>query len=152
MAQFNSVHPLVIDILEWLYLLRNRGKNVEFCWVPAHVGIGGNEKADALAKEALGIDPRNNIALPVKDIYPIIRSVLQDVWNFSWELENQKMKDIANTSRPWKYPDLPRNKEVILCRLRIGHTRFTHGFLMCGEPQPFCDDCLVPLTVKHFYA
>ena len=25
----------------------------------------------------------------------------------------------------------------------------THGFLMAGEHQPFCDDCLVPLTVRH---
>ena len=44
---------------------------------------------------------------------------------------------------------MPRKKEVILCRLRIGHTRLTHGFLMSGEHQPFCGDCLVPLTVRH---
>ena len=37
----------------------------------------------------------------------------------------------------------------MLCRLRIGHTRLSHGFLMEGGPQPFCEDCLVPLTIKH---
>ena len=25
----------------------------------------------------------------------------------------------------------------------------THGFLMSGDHQPFCEDCLVPLTVRH---
>ena len=44
---------------------------------------------------------------------------------------------------------MSRRKETALCRLRIGHTRFTHGFLMSRDPPPFCDDCLVPQTVKH---
>ena len=36
---FNSKHPLVLKILEWLYLIIQRGCAVSFCWVPAHVGI-----------------------------------------------------------------------------------------------------------------
>ena len=59
------------------------------------------------------------------------------------------MNEITKSVRPWKHYPMTRKKEVILSRLRIGHTRLTHGFLMCGEPQPFCEDCLVPLTVQH---
>ena len=44
---------------------------------------------------------------------------------------------------------MTRRDEVILCRLRIGHTRLTHGFLMSRDNPPFCDDCLVQLTVRH---
>ena len=44
---------------------------------------------------------------------------------------------------------MERRKEAALCRLRIGHTRLTHSFLMSGDPIPYCEDCLVPLTVKH---
>ena len=59
------------------------------------------------------------------------------------------MKEIATTTHPWKYEFMPRKWEVIMCRLRIGHSRLTHGHLMSGEHQPYCDDCLVPLTIKH---
>ena len=44
---------------------------------------------------------------------------------------------------------MDRRKETALCRLRIGHTRLTHGFLMSRNPPPFCEDCIVPLTVRH---
>ena len=47
---------------------------------------------------------------------------------------------------------MPRRQEVMICRLRIGHTRVTHSYLMNREVEPFCDDCLVPLTVKHLLA
>ena len=30
-----------------------------------------------------------------------------------------------------------------------GHSRITHGFLMANEHQTHCDDCIVPLTVRH---
>ncbi|MPC19957.1 hypothetical protein E2C01_012887 [Portunus trituberculatus] len=34
-------------------------------------------------------------------------------------------------------------------RLRIGHTYLTQRYLLTRDPQPYCDDCLVPLTVRH---
>ena len=82
-------------------------------------------------------------------MFPVIRSAVLDSWKFTWELENQKMKEIANSIFPWKYSSMTRQREVILSRLRIGHSRLTHGFLMSGDHQPFCEDCLVPLTVRH---
>ena len=149
LGQFNSVHPIIIEILEWLYLIENRGKIVKFCWVPAHVGVEGNEKADSLAKQAIDAVAIINISLPVRDMYPTIRSIIEDVWKFYWELENPKMKEVTNSTHPWKYINLKRHHEVLLCRLRIGHTRLTHGFLMSGEPPPVCEDCLVQLSVRH---
>ena len=34
-------------------------------------------------------------------------------------------------------------------RLRIGHTRVTHKYLLSGDSQPLCDKCQCSLTVKH---
>ena len=148
-GHFNSVHPIIIEILEWLHLLKIGGSNVSFCWSPAHVGVAGNEAADSLAKTAANRSDITRCPLPAKDMYPVIRSKILDSWKFSWELETQKMKEIAESIFPWKYSTMTRQREVILSRLRIGHTRMTHGFLMSGDHQPFCEDCLVPLTVRH---
>ena len=45
----------------------------------------------------------------------------------------------------------PRHQTLRHCitGLRIGHTRLTHGYVMSRDYQPCCDDCLVPLTVRH---
>ena len=42
-----------------------------------------------------------------------------------------------------------RAEEVSLCRLRIGHTYATHGYLVCGEERPSCSRCGRTLTVRH---
>lgn len=148
-GHYNSVHPIIIEILEWLHLLKISGHNISFCWSPAHVGVAGNEAADSLAKAATNSSDVTRCQLPANDMYPVIRSAILDSWKFTWELENQKMKEIASSIFPWKYSSMSRQREVILSRLRIGHTRLTHGFLMSGDHQPFCEDCLVPLTVRH---
>ena len=43
-----------------------------------------------------------------------------------------------------------RREEVVLTRLRIGHTRLTHSYLLKREDRPFCVSCNEPFTVKHF--
>lgn len=147
---FNSTQPIVLEILEWLHLQQCRGKNIAFCWVPAHVDIIGNEEADILAKNAAKDLIPGRYPLPCRDFFPGIRKSLQHSWQLKWDSTVcNKMKEIATTIKPWKYTNMSRRQTVILCRLRIGHTRITHGFLMAGDPQTYCQDCLVPLTVKH---
>ena len=151
LSSFNPIHPLVLEILEWLFLLQHKQKVVRFCWVPAHVGVVGNELADQLAKSGVSRIPVNR-ALPCSDYVPEIKQNMKSVWQFHWTLEiGNKMREITDTINPWTYTCRERQQETTLCRLRIGHTRLTHGFLMNGNPQPFCEDCLVPLTIKHIF-
>ena len=44
---------------------------------------------------------------------------------------------------------LSRRDSVLLNRLRIGHTRLTHSFLLSVDDIPECGTCQCPLTVKH---
>ncbi|MPC88050.1 hypothetical protein E2C01_082940 [Portunus trituberculatus] len=50
----------------------------------------------------------------------------------------------------WTYSHVrDRRAQTLLARLRIGHTYLTQRYLLTRDPQPFCDDYLVPLTVRH---
>ena len=57
-------HPLVLDVLEKYSALIN--KTVLFCWVPSHVGIRGNELADAAAKAALNETHNHDITILIQ--------------------------------------------------------------------------------------
>ena len=53
---------LLVAILDQNYLgqanytvVAKNGKNIVLCWIPSHVGILGNVKADSAAKSALFI-------------------------------------------------------------------------------------------------
>ena len=43
-----------------------------------------------------------------------------------------------------------RREDVVLTRLRIGHTHITHSHLLKRVEQPQCVSCNEPFTVKHF--
>ena len=147
---FNTNNPLALKAQEWLYILGLKGITVKFCWVPAHVNISGNEKADKLAKSAaVELLPRS-CPIPSQDFSCGIKTGIRKLWQEIWEsVAPNKMREITSKTLPWKYDDMPRKWERVLCRLRVGHTHLTHGFLMSGEIQPVCEDCLVPLTVRH---
>ena len=52
----NCNHPFIQDILELFNDCLSVNKKVVLAWVPSHVGIKGNEKADELAKQALNFN------------------------------------------------------------------------------------------------
>jgi len=45
--------------------------------------------------------------------------------------------------------NMSRYDSVLLNRLRIGHSRLTHSYLLCDDDPPTCQSCGIPLTVKH---
>ncbi|XP_066965476.1 uncharacterized protein [Macrobrachium rosenbergii] len=150
LVHFNPTNPLVLKILEWLVVIEYRVIRVEFCWVPAHASVPGNEEADKLTKTAaVELLPRRYPILH-SDFWPNIRRSLCDIWQQRWDsVDQNKMREIKSVKSPWKYNFMSRRWETALCRLRIGHTRLTQEFLMTGRPCPYREDCLVPLPVKH---
>ena len=51
-------HQYFLDILFSYYYVSNQGKIVNFCWIPSHIGIYGNDEADTCkaAKSALDFE------------------------------------------------------------------------------------------------
>ena len=44
-------NPLIIKLMNRLDLMSN-SKGIMICWIPSHIGVRGNEKADSAAKSA----------------------------------------------------------------------------------------------------
>nr|CAH7746959.1 unnamed protein product [Callosobruchus chinensis] len=60
------------------------------------------------------------------------------------------MKQIKPTILKQIYPKgLSGKEQVLLCRLRIGHTNVTHAHLLNRNPTPRCLRCNEVLTVEH---
>ena len=156
LKQFMPLHPLVQEVQDWLVLLHSRKRiKMRFCWVPAHVGISGNEQADKAAKEAIELQSHSVFDLPYRDLKEKINQYVRNKWQITWDglTDNLKLKAIKPLVRKWNSSNHPdRRTSIILTRLRIGHTHITHNFLMkSGEDRqiPICEACQANLSVKH---
>ena len=151
---FNSFHPLIQKVQEWLFWISCRRKSVHFCWVPSHVGIHGNEVADAKAKDASVSAEVVFKKVPPSDLKRPIRSYILRKWQERWSspllANNKKYKSIRSQVVPWPSSfNACRRVEVILTRLRIGHTYLTHNFILEGSSVPECVHCGCVLSVEH---
>ena len=149
----HSTNPLVCKIQNWLFYLSTRHKSVRFCWVPSHVGIPGNEQADTLARyAAMSTSPQQRFShIPATDYYPHFKTFLYTRWQSFWSrLHNNKLHTVKPSISSWSAPfHKNRRWETALARLRIGHTRLTHAYLMSRSDPPLCPLCNVPLSVPH---
>ena len=70
-------------------------------------------------------------------------------WQLKWNATQGKLKQIRPGIEPWPL-ELNRRGQVLITRLRIGHTRITHDYLMTRGRPPECPRCPTTiLTVKH---
>src|SRR5436190_5870140 len=143
-------HPIIRNIRTSLYNLQIQGTKVVLMWVPGHVGIGGNEIADRAAKESLGLIPFTRRIIAT-DTTSVVKDKLKGAWHHEWRnVQNNKLRQIKDNVHVWETSVRKcRREEVVLCRLRIGHTLLTHGHLMNQSDPPICDRCNCAITVKH---
>ena len=126
-------------------------KTVIYCWIPSHIGIYGNEKVDKNAKESLNLEV-TDFKIPFNNFKPFINKYVCDKWQTLWnETPFNKLKEIEPIVNHHRLvPKLSRREEIVLARLRIGHTRLTHSCLLKREERPYCIGCDTPFTVRHF--
>lgn len=106
--------------------------------------------ADRLAKEAVTATENIQPIHLLSDIKNIIKSKTIHLWQTMWTEEESKLKNIkpiVNQKLPLPFK---RREQVILSRLRIGHSKLTHEHLLKKTPPPMCDVCEnIPITVTH---
>ncbi len=142
-------NPLVRRLLE-LHHEISKSKHIIFCWVPSHVGIKGNETADRAAKAALD-SPVSDPKVPASDWLPKSSLYIKTERKKQWDnIQTNKLKEIVpDLTEHHQLHCTKRRDEVVLTRLRIGHTRLTHAFLLKGEIPPECIGCNTSFTIKH---
>ena len=143
-------HPLVCDIYQRLSNLDRAGKRVTLCWIPSHVGISGNEAADAAAKRAAKRPCLRRFPLPARYFFPGSIPFFVEPLARSMSHSHSKFFEIKPMLSAWQSSyRKSREEEVTLCRLRTGHTYATHSYLFLGAERPVCLGCGSSLSVKH---
>ena len=150
---FNPQHPVIRAIQENIHFRSLQNIKISLCWTPGHVGIEGNEIADRNAKKAALDKNSKSYKTYYKDSKKYFKEILDKLWRDQWiSLQNNKLREIKTTVVPFNNStQKKRSHEVTLCRLRNGHTRLTHGYLMSNQPPPECDVCHTRVTVKHIF-
>ena len=148
--KYYNKDPLVLKIH---IAIHNSNRNINLCWVPSHCGVPGNEAVDHAARTAALEQNTINIPIPRSDIKALIKAESIRRWRSQWQAipENdnklRKIKADVSPLRNSLFED--RLWERVVCRIRVGHTALTHGFLMSNDPPPECQTCHVQLTVYH---
>lgn len=124
-------------------------KRVNIIWTPSHCGIRGNEEADKLAKLPVQ-DLQEEPLFLHQDILHTLKQSMKETWQRHWDSQTNKLRIIEPTISYTPLPNLTRHEEIVIRRLRIGHTHLTHDHIFTKEEPPVCDPCYsVPLTVEH---
>ena len=147
-------HPVIRYIVHKLNVLKETGVNVEICWIPSHVGIKGNEAADQKAKE---VAKRRAELVPIhyEDYFSILRTKLDEKKkeNYRTHPRLTRLRQINPNPSPWPTnTNINRHEEIVLNRIRLGHTNLTHSYLMENINPPICHFCNnSTLSILHIF-
>ncbi|KAF0710582.1 RNase H domain-containing protein [Aphis craccivora] len=131
-------------------LLNSNNQIATLLWIPSHVGIPGNETADMYAKRVITSPDAISVqTCSLSDIKGVIQSLTLQKWQYRWSSSQTKLNEIRLSINPWPTYLTIRRHEVIINRLRIGHTWLTHRHLMIRDDPDPCTKCGEALTVKH---
>jgi hypothetical protein len=134
-------------------LVGSTSQKIEIMWIPSHVGLSGNEKADALAKK--GSCERKNCKTQMDrdDIKNLIKRKIKENQIKLIERNNpqNRIYKLKKKSEDWKELKLMNRKDAtIITRLRIGHTKLTHKHIFEKTEKPKCS-CNEIVTVDHLF-
>ena len=144
--------PLGIAIWQSLKELATNGRTIHLQWVPSHCGIQGNERVDAIAKEASEMD-QETAAVDVRTVHRaaarFARARTIQAWPAGW------YRALMGSRLPPGVTGGDRASAVEVHQLRAGHwpgsTQWRHrvgqsGTRLCAQcSDPRCSAALCPV-------
>lgn len=152
LKDIHSKNNIVIKIRT--ILTETFNTNCSFLWVPSHLSIEGNEKADILAKNSLNQSVCESFSFQHQDYKPFFKKYVFELWNDMWRDDNNnqnKLFSIQNTvKKTIEISSLNRKDYQKLIRLKTGHYLFTHKHIIEKTQPPICN-CGAELTIAHLF-
>ena len=146
-------NPIIQNIIEMNVKLKDLKKDVWISWIPAHIGIKGNEEADSAAKLACCNNTSTTSDKPVvsKDLQNFLVKAITETWNEEWKNSRfTKLHEIRNSTNDYNPAlALSRRDQTVLTRTRIGHTNWSHSHLLYKSEPELCENCGISNSIKH---
>ena len=140
-------------LIKWIYNVINKcpTDKIVIEWIPSHVGIQGNEKADKLANECCKLKATNDIPLPSSEIRSKVRHHYQTVWQNQWSLKSLNLVSFKKNIGDIAYSDLPRRIQIVITRIRLNTTLLTHQHHFNSTEPPQCHLCSCKISLTHLF-
>ena len=111
-----------------------------------------NERPDQLTKVTLDHDIDTMADVHYADLKPLVNSYIQQLVQIEWDVavHGRDLYLLKPTlGRPKKFQHLNRAEEVVITRLRIGHTKATKARILSRGLPTTCHHCGKILTIDH---
>jgi hypothetical protein len=112
----------------------------------------GNERADEAAKNALEEEINDRELYPPENLINWIKKTNQRTdKKGGHNAQGENTMKLRKETIEWKddSTNLSRKEQMVVSRLRTGHTRATHRHVIEKTPSPECPFCGVSLTTEH---
>ena len=149
-----AYRELVINIQSQILRLEGM-KDIIIQWVPGHADIAGNEVADKGAKHALQSPTITRLTIPETVYKKIIQQAAERTWSEAAlrAISSTHLGRIRSDTLPHPWASSKnRRVDVVLTRLRIGHTALkAHLFQIGLEPSANCEWCGEEEDIRHLF-
>jgi len=153
----HSSNPIVQRILILLHSLSSSSSSYAFLWIPGHINLSDHDAVDFAVNQSLLLTKITDLSLsPAYDLRTYYRSFITSSWHNTWHTQPlTKLRLVKRTQTPWSFSNRTScHEDIIASRLRIGHTRLTHSYLLVAlYSPPLCRYCHADeITVPHFFS
>lgn len=154
-GQSETRQDIVLEIVLLASNLMKSGVGITFVWVPAHIGVLGNEMADKCAKKATehpSIDMAVNVSKA--EVKSMVKRKVKGEWQMLWEdgLTGRQFYNIHKKVGVLRPTSRSRREENVFSRMRFGHTSLNSNLHRIQKhADGNCVYCGYPETVDHVF-
>ena len=146
----NSKHSLVQKISSYIHDLPSN--KIIIHWIPSHVEIPGNEKADRLAKNSLKLNLYTNERSDKKELIKTVKQIhLGNVFKSCNPCQHDTSISFTPSIKTPSFLLLSRRHQVILTRLHLRVTKLTHSHILDRTDPKSCNNCHIQLSLQYIF-